>query len=134
MPTKKVFCSKIVLFGRVEFIICTNISMRTTHSQQLCASFIFLGTRLERGLEEWDASSNTVLDDLPESEYEEDATVYEITAISKRLKNIGFLKYIPVFPNFDPNVYKNIKWLNSLCNVFKCKGKCKCCRHKESDR
>jgi hypothetical protein len=69
------------------------------------------GTKLERDLVEWDVSGEVVLDDLSSSDYEEDASVYEITAISKRLKNINFLKYIPFFPNF----------LNTLTNEsFSC--------------
>lgn len=75
------------------------------------------GTKLERGLVEWDASGEVVLDDLSSSDYEEDASVYEITAISKRLKNINFLKYIPFFPNFVPDVFK----CNCNCTCRKCK-------------
>jgi hypothetical protein len=40
------------------------------------------------------------------STWEEDSSVYEIVSISKRLKSISILRYIPIMPNFDPELFR----------------------------
>lgn len=75
------------------------------------------GSKLERGLAEWDTSSAVEIEEDNEVEYEEDESVYEIVGISKYLKDIKWLKYIPILPNFDPSVLD--------CNCCTCCGRCK---------
>ena len=64
------------------------------------------GTKKERGLLEWDTAKVMKSDKKSTALWEEDASVYEIVSISKYLKSISFLKYIPIMPNFEPKVYK----------------------------
>ncbi|XP_063443417.1 solute carrier family 23 member 1-like [Mytilus trossulus] len=98
--------------------------LRTILSNPMMGGFVafFLdntisGSKLERGLAEWDTSNQDV-EEISDCDYEEDVTVYEILFISKLLKNVSWLKYIPILPNFDPNVYK------CSCNCSCC-GRCK---------
>lgn len=66
-----------------------------------CYSYILIGTREERGLENWGKAEESE-DDLA-FDLEETAHVYEIARVSRWLKKFECLRFIPIFPQYNPS-------------------------------